>query len=163
LLKQTLPKLSDKWFFEKTKRFHQEKCQDLSEKQKLVLTPIPIIGRENEEIRKVYIMSMKRLGYTYTVPAIAFSKVVKYKNANWFIYSAYYLYEWQNYLFREHKIIFDLSKFDPRTNAEEIVNKFVKFKVTKEQDAWFEPLKVRKNGLAYFYKVDEELPLREVK
>ena len=158
-----LPKLPDSWLFPKTKTFLEKNCQDLSEAQKQVITPIPILGRDNEEIQRIYTMSMRRLNFMYSVPMFAYLKTVKHKNAVWFIYSAYHLYEWQHYLFREHKIILDLSKFITRELAEEVVNKYVKFKITKEENAWAELLKVRKNGKAYFWKISEEVPFKEIK
>ncbi len=131
--------------------------------QELLLTPVVYSPQDFEYLRKIYRISVQKVGFFYTPSLFRFSFAGKVKSYSFFVASAYHFQEWKNMLFANHQIVLDLSKIDPHPKLYEFAAKKVKFFKKPLEKGCFELVKTRVGDTIYGWSMEEPFYSREPK
>jgi len=100
----------------------------LTNEQKQAITPIIITSQEfNDFFRNKYHQSTRYIKRLYNVPLLSLGNIAVKKNLSYMILPLYYIYQFQEFLARETKIVLNLKELKFPKNIDKLVDNFIKF------------------------------------
>ena len=101
---------------------------NLTREQKQAITPIIITSKMfNDFFRNNYHKSTRYLKMLYNVPLLSLGNIAVKKNLSYMILPLYYIYQFQEFLARETKIVLNLKELKTPKNLDNLVDNFIKF------------------------------------